>query len=106
MPKTQNRLSTDDLLIPVTLVVQEGANPDPTTDPVYFAFTPGRLPPRMQPSTWYAGYWLQEGTQLLVAILVGPEGGVTLGVGPWTVWVKVSDDPTAPVKAVDWLKID
>lgn len=108
MPKIMDRNSRDDILIPVEVVVPIGANPNVEADVVSFQFTPGGLPPRSQPTSggWLPGYWnpLMDG-RLAAAITVGPGGAVTLTPGRWTVWIKVSDNPTAPVEAVDVLTI-
>jgi hypothetical protein len=37
--------------------------------------------------------------------LVGPDGGVTLATGTYTIWVKVTDNPQVPVEPVDLLQI-
>lgn len=106
MPKTMYRGSVDDLLVPVVVLVPQGANSDTTTDPVYFAFTVGRPPTRQQPETWYQGSWLRDLGQIMALITVGPGSSVpTFKPGTYTVWVKVTDDPTAPVAAVDVLTI-
>lgn len=107
MPKTMNRNSVDDVLIPVQLIVGEGATADPTDDMVQFQFTPGGLPPRVQPVTgeWLTGFWILDLGKNLAGITVGPGTTVVLTQGTYTIWIKVTDAPTAPVAAVDVLTI-
>jgi hypothetical protein len=109
MAKTQSRFSLDDFLIPVQVAVPDGTNPDLTADDVSFQFVLGGLPPRAQPTDdgWLTGFWLPQQTgPLLAGILVGPSGTAELAVGKWAVWVKVEDNPTIPVQAVDVLTIN
>lgn len=104
MPKTMSRLSVDDLIVPVQVLVPEGANSDTTTDVVRFAFTVGRPPTDQQPGTWYVGGWLRDLGQILATITVGPGTSVpAFKPGTYTVWIMVSDDPTSPVAAVDYV---
>jgi len=106
MPKTMSRLSTDDVLVPVQLVIPDGANPVTPNDVVEFAFVIGGLPPRAEPNgSWTTGFWLQTAGQLLAGVRVGPSGAIDLGPGIWAVWVKILDNPTTPVEAVDTLTI-
>lgn len=108
MPKAQSADSLDDFLIPVDLVIAEGANPDPAADVVEFQFVLGGLPPRAQPTDdgWVAGRWITRETGvLLAAVLVGPGGGVALARGRWAAWIRVVDSPTVPVVPVDVLTI-
>ncbi len=104
MPKTMSRLSTDDILIPVQVLIPEGGNATPTTDVVKFAFAPIGTP---APATteFHPGFWLNTGSRLYAGITVGPHGTVSPGVGKWTVWVWIVDTPTEPVTPVDTLTI-
>lgn len=102
------RESRDDVLIPVELLIPEGANPDITADPVAFAFIPGGLPLKRRPvdADFTAGFWIRAAGQTLAGITVGPGGTVTLdGPGTYAIVVKVTDDPTAPIVAPDWIEI-
>ena len=108
VPKTMDRGSLDDFLIPVTQLIAEGANPSPIQDAVSFAFTIGGLPVRFRPTNadWTTGFWLQANGLLYAGILVGPPtGSVILAPGIWTAWIRVTDNPTAPQVAVDVLTI-
>lgn len=108
MPKTQDRNSLDDFLVPVQLVIPVGANPQTDLDVVQFQFVFGGLPKEREPTSdgWLTGFWLtQSPGPLLAGILVGPGGTIELPVGRWAVWMKVIDNPTVPVKPVDTLTI-
>lgn len=107
VPKTMDRGSQDDFLIPVTLLIAEGANPSPTEDAVSFAFTIGGLPVRFRPTEndWLPGFWLQSNGLIYAGILIGPPLGTILAPGRWTAWIRVTDNPTAPQVAVDVLTI-
>jgi len=109
VPKTQDRLSLDLLLIPVTVVVPEAGNPDPSTDVVQFQLVNGGLPIRKRPDDdgWVNGYWItRESGTILAAISVGPGGSLTPAPGRWAIWVRVVDNPSVPVAAVDQLIIE
>lgn len=83
---------------------------NPTSLPVAMAF----LPQGSQPSgltTWYAAAWFTV-TQASLApiykakVLIGPGGGVvTLTVGSWDVWVKVTHVTETPVEKVDTIRV-
>jgi hypothetical protein len=108
--KIQSRWSLDDFLVPVDVVVPQGANPDPTQDVVQFQFVVGGLPARAQPTEdgWVNGFWIRSTQQLLAGVLVGPGGTVTLAPSatPYAAWVRIVDNPTTPVQAVDTLLIN
>lgn len=108
MPKTQDRLSLDDVMIPVTVVVPEGGNPDPALDVVQFQFVKGGLPMRARPTDdgWLTGFWItrQSGT-LLACIAVGPGGTIELAPGRWAIWMRVVDNPTIPTGPVDQITV-
>lgn len=114
MPKSQDRLSLDEFLIPVGVGPGSGSV-DPSSATVQFQFVVGGLPSRARPTEeaepptttgWIDGFWItQQQGPLLAAILVGPGGAVTLPPGKYAAWIKVIDDPTIPVKAVDTLSI-
>jgi len=74
---------------------------DPRADVVELAYlTPGTEPTE---SDWHTASWeastlVVDGvTCYVVALLLG-YGGLELEVGEWSVWVRVTDDPTIPVK--------
>lgn len=108
MPKTQDRSSLDDVLVQVQRNIAAGANPQTSLDVVQFQFVIGGLPKRAEPKddAWIDGFWIDEPPQpLLAGILVGPGGAIELAEGKWAVWLKIIDNPTVPVAAVDTLTI-
>jgi hypothetical protein len=77
---------------------------DPTSDKVEFAFigpfgtTPqaGDAPPTPE-TVWTQGTW-DAGTPYTCRLLVGPDAGqITLTVGSYQVWVRITDAPERPV---------
>lgn len=116
MPLSQDRLSTFEVLIPVQVLIPEGANPDTGDDVVQYQFVLGGLPVRNRPTEssnlptstgWLDGYWVTTASGgLLAAILVGPDGGViALPPGAYAIWLRVVDNPTVPVAPVDVLVV-
>lgn len=108
MPLSESRFSLFDILIPVTLVIPDGANPETTDDEVLFQLVLGGLPPRAEPTEdgWVQGSWIQPSPgPLLAAISCGPGGQLTPAVGRWAIWLRVVDNPTMPTKPVDQLVI-
>jgi hypothetical protein len=104
----QSRWSLDDIIIPVSLLIPQGANPDPSLDVVEFQLVLGGLPARAQPKddAWVAGFWINPPTTpLLACISCGPGGSLTPAEGRWAIWIKVHDNPTVPVVAVDQIII-
>lgn len=71
---------------------------DPTSDVVQFAFTPSSYP-SVSPSVWSAGSWVTfPGPAYYVQCLVGPaNSGVSLAIGSYQAWVKITDNPEVPV---------
>jgi hypothetical protein len=109
MPKTQDRNSLDDFLVPVSVLIPNGANPDTGLDVVQFQFVVGGLPKRAEPKSdgWIDGFWINQAPgPLLAGILVGPGGTIQLDPGTWAVWIKIIDDPSTPVAPVDQLIIE
>lgn len=107
MPTSEDRLSLFNLLYPVDVTIPEGVNSDPTEDEVQFNFVLGGLPARARPvdADWVTGGWTTLANGLILAtLLVGP-GGHVVPVGKWAVWIRVVDNPTVPVAAIDVLTI-
>lgn len=101
-----DRDSVDDLLVPVKVLVPQGANLDTTTDVVRFGFTVGRPSARQRPTTWYDGFWLRDLGTILAGITIGPATTVpSFQPGTYSVWIWIVDDPTQPKEAVDILTI-
>lgn len=84
-----------------------GAPYDPTGDTVQMAFLTSAGPPTS--GDWKTAGWDTDATTYpptyYAQCLVGPGGTVTLTAGFYTVWVKVTDSPEAPVKRAGQMKI-
>jgi hypothetical protein len=95
----------------------DGTTIDPTgvstsTSPlvVQFAFpvSSGNQLAPAQPSTWYTGSWLINGTGkgYVAQCLIGPGGALTLTPGQqYDVWSKVTGSPEQPVKFAGTLPV-
>lgn len=94
-----SQLATEYVLIPVS-ATKSGAAYNPTGDTVQFAFmpTPTQVP---QVSDWVSGSWETDSSNVLypysAKCLVGPAGTVTLGIGTYIVYIKITDNPEIPV---------
>lgn len=81
------------------VVEKAGVVVDPTSDAVYMAFPLNGV----SPTTWYIGAWETSTdslnrTSYYAKVLIGPAGGaVTLAIGRYGVWVKISDSPETPI---------
>lgn len=85
--------STQYLKVPISATVNGGVF-NPSADNVSFAFPR----PGVAPSTWFSGSWETVSGTYYARVLIGPTGGVvTLGVGLYNVFVKISDNPESPV---------
>ena len=96
--RSYSTLSTD------TVRVAIQAASSPTTQTPWFAFTG---PTSTTPTTWTAGTW--EAAQLSTGewaadCTIGP-GGVTLGTGEWTVWIRLGTAGTGPVWPLTTIQI-
>ena len=95
---TQSVLSTQYVQVQVT--ARSASGYDPTGDTVQFAFTPLTYP-QTQPGSgdWHAGSWATfPGPAYWAQCLAGPaNGGISLAVGTYQVWVKITDNPEVPV---------
>lgn len=101
---TLSSLSTEYVQAPVSATV-DGVPVDPTSDRVQFAFMPTGTP---DVSDWHDGSWSTLTPATYIAqILVGPgNGGVSLSAGStYAIWVKVTDNPEAPVRQIGLLKV-
>lgn len=100
-------LATEYVLIPVA-VTKSGLPYNPTGDPVVFAFmpTPTQVP---QVSDWVSGSWDTDTTNILypysAKCLVGPSGTITLGIGTYVIYVKITDNPEIPVLIAGQLQV-
>lgn len=75
---------------------------DPTGYAVSLAFTTSE---KIEPTTWIAGSWEQDGVNYKARVLVGPHGDVNPGEGVWALWVRLEDDPETPVRFSGYLVI-
>lgn len=106
MPVTLSTASLEYVRVPVSATVN-GAAVDPTSDTVKFAFKSDGTTPVS--GDFVAGSWetavTGTVTTYLARCLVGPSGTTTLAAGTYQIWVKVTDNPEVPIRAVDWLTI-
>jgi hypothetical protein len=94
---TISSLSTVYIQVPVRAFI-EGQAYNPTGDVVAMAFTAGWDDPAS--GDWHTASWStsESGTTYLAQLLVGPAaGGLVLGVGTYSIWVRVTDSPEVPV---------
>jgi hypothetical protein len=98
-------LDTRYVAIPLSATGTDGSPINPTSDTVQFAF----MPPGTNPGSgdWHAGSWATTANGGYQAqCLVGPaNGGVSLTVGTYVIWVKATDNPEIPVIPADQLQI-
>jgi len=101
---SQSVLSTNYLQVPVTVWSPSGY--DPTADVVQFSFTVLSYP-TIEPVTWYAGSWVTfPGPSYWAQVLVGPaNGGVSLPIGTYQGWTRITDSPAVPVTQSFLLRI-
>lgn len=102
-----SQLATQYVLVPLT-ASQAGAAFNPTGEPVQFAFMPTatQVP---QTSDWVAGSWDTLPNSLLypyqAKCLVGPSGVITLGLGNYVIYLKITSNPEIPVLIAGYLEI-
>jgi hypothetical protein len=98
----QSVLSTEYVQVDVTA---DGGVYDPTAGPVAMAFVVSGNPGS---GDWNTGSWDVPTTGGYVAqCLVGPgSGGVALAPGTYVIWLKVTDNPEVPVRAVGLLVVE
>jgi hypothetical protein len=95
VPLSLSVLSTQYVIVPLT-ILGPGA-PNPTSDPVSFAFKAAGTDP--SGTDWISGEWVPEtlNGQYLMQCLVGPSGGTSLAIGSYVIWNKITDSPEVPV---------
>ena len=102
-----SQLATMYVFVPFA-VTKSGVAYNPTSDAVAFAFapTPTYVP---QVSDWVAGSWDTNTTSALypysAKCLVGPAGTITLGIGAYIMYCRVTDNPEIPVLVTGQLQI-
>lgn len=105
--RIQNQ-STEYVPVQVT-ATKAGQVYNPTGDSVYFNYvTPATSEPTTSaPGTgWYPGVWTTAGTQYIAQGLVGPNnGGASLAVGTYSIWVQVTDNPEIPIRKAGTLTV-
>jgi hypothetical protein len=102
-----SHLATMYYLVPVA-ATKAGVTYNPAADTVQFAFaaTATYVP---QVSDWVAGSWDTNTSSVLfpysAKCLVGPSGTITLGIGTYYAYVKITDSPEVPVLLAGILQI-
>lgn len=102
-----SHLATEYVLIPVS-ATKSGLSYNPTADAVQFAFMPTATQvPGI--SDWVTGSWDTDTASLIypysAKCLIGPAGSVTLGLGTYVIYVKITDSPEIPVLVCGQLQI-
>ena|SRR5579859_1813147 len=100
-------LSNEYVRVPIA-ATNAGAVVDPSTDTVVLAFVAEGATPVS--GDWKAGTWELDTTTtptttFYARALVGSAGVITLAAGVFDTWVKVSDNPEAPVKKAGPLRV-
>ena len=96
-----SHLSTQYYLVPVN-ATNLGLPYNPTGDAVAFAFMP--TPTQVPGNTdWVVGSWATNAASVL--FLVGPSGTITLWIGTYVAYVRITDAPEIPVEIVGQLQI-
>lgn len=102
-----SQLATLYYKVPVS-ATSEGEPVNPTGDPVVFAFMPTatQVP---QLSDWVTGSWETIPNNILfpysARCLVGPAGTITLGIGTYVAYYKITSNPEIPVEIAGYLSI-
>jgi hypothetical protein len=102
-----SHLFTKYYLVPVA-ATRLGVPYNPTGDTVQMAFmpTPTQVPGN---ADWVNGSWDTSSASVLypysAKVLVGPSGTITLGIGTYVVYVKITDSPEIPGDVVGQLQI-
>jgi hypothetical protein len=85
---------------------QDGAPYNPTALTVQMAFTTPWYKPTVEQWNTAEWAWTTTGSGSYAAqCLVGPDGGVNLGIGTYLVWIQVTGSPEVPVASVGTLTI-
>ena len=103
-----SQLSLQYVGVPVKAATLTGASFDPTSLPVQMAFMPTatQVP---QSGDWQTCVWATVSGSLLYPYaaycLVGPGGTVTLGIGTYVMYLKVTGVPEIPVVIAGQLQV-
>lgn len=99
---TMSVLSTRNVRVKVSDVVDGVVLVDPTGDSVSFAFmAPGVSP---SPTDFVSGSWQTIENNFYAICPVGPAGHI-LTVGAYLIWLKVTDAPEIPTEIVGVLRV-
>jgi hypothetical protein len=96
-----SHLSLQYVSVPLTVTTLDGAPYNPTSDVVQMAFMPTatQVP---QSGDWVAAVWSTDPSNLIYPYaancLIGPGGTITLGIGTYIIYVRVTDNPEVPVE--------
>jgi hypothetical protein len=102
-----SHLATMYYLVPVSATRSGGAY-NPAADAVQFAFaaTATYVP---QSGDWVSGSWDVNTASVLFPynckVLIGPGGAITLGIGSYIAYLRISDNPETPVLIAGQLQI-
>lgn len=105
MSATKSTLSTVFIKSQVTATVNGVYPYNPTGDVVEAAFVaPGTSPSALD---WKTASWETKGTSYFARCLVGPGPGAVLDLaaGTFRMWVRVTDNPEAPVLEAGNLRV-
>jgi len=95
-----SHLSLEYVSVPVTVTTLAGAAYNPTGDTVQMAFMP-QATQAPGSADWQTAIWSTDTSDLLYPYsancLIGPGGTITLGIGTYVIYVKVTDSPEIPV---------
>lgn len=103
-----NHLSLQYLGIPVKASSLTGTPVNPTSNPVQMAFMPGAT---QVPGSgdWQTAIWAAIPSDILFPYaaycLIGPGGTVTLGIGTYIIYLKITGFPEIPVLFAGQLQI-
>jgi len=102
-----SQLATLYYLVPVK-AAKSGLTYNPVSDPVSFAFMPQatQVPGN---SDWVIGSWDTNAASVLypysAKCLIGPSGTITLGIGTYYVYLRITDSSEIPVLIAGSLQI-
>lgn len=103
-----SQLSLQYVGVPVKATQLTGASYNPTALPVAMAFMPQatQVP---QNTDWQAAIWAAQSGNLLYPYaaycLVGPGGTITLGIGTYVMYLKITGVPEIPVIIAGQLQV-
>jgi len=84
-------------------VTQSGAQIDPTSGTVEFAFMASNVTPGV--GNWVDGSWESTPYEYIGRCLVGPNGDIQLAAGSYDVWVRYTKAPETIVEEIGSLTL-